>query len=314
MPAPQVFISYRRDDSAGYARALYDALARQFGDARVFIDVDDIGAGQPFTAVLEQAVGGTRVLLVLIGPRWQGPREGAAPRLHDPADMVHREVLAGLRNGARVIPVLLDGTPMPGPAALPPALQALSGRNALELGATRYTADIQRLVQAVREALGEPAPAPGPRRLGRPAVALGLALLLAAAGTGLWWRQRPMPAAVAVAPRPAINGLWQAEVVYDWPGARYTEQFDLRGEAGALHGSASFLGVARGVLEGRVDADGSLQFVTRTTETVGASSAETTHRYRGRQVGDALRLVMQTEGGSTAHQPIEFVARRVGRP
>jgi len=35
------------------------------------------------------------------------------------------------------------------------------------------------------------------------------------------------------------------------------------------------------------------------------------HRYRGRLAGDEIRFVMQTEGGSSAHVPIEFVARRV---
>jgi len=34
------------------------------------------------------------------------------------------------------------------------------------------------------------------------------------------------------------------------------------------------------------------------------------HRYRGQLVGDELRFVMQTEGGGSAHVPVEFVARR----
>ena len=36
----QIFISYRRDDSAGYARALYDRLVQYFSKERVFMDVD----------------------------------------------------------------------------------------------------------------------------------------------------------------------------------------------------------------------------------------------------------------------------------
>jgi len=76
MQQPQVFISYRRDDTAGYARAVYDELARHFGPERVFIDVDDIGAGQAFDEVIAHAVGGSKVLLVMIGKRWLGEREG----------------------------------------------------------------------------------------------------------------------------------------------------------------------------------------------------------------------------------------------
>ena len=76
MPEPQIFISYRRDDAAGYARAIGDALSREFGPEQVFIDVDDIGAGQRFDEVIHPALCGSRVLLVLVGRRWLGRRSG----------------------------------------------------------------------------------------------------------------------------------------------------------------------------------------------------------------------------------------------
>jgi hypothetical protein len=43
---------------------------------------------------------------------------------------------------------------------------------------------------------------------------------------------------------------------------------------------------------------------------VGATAnAEVVHRYKGRLVDDEIRFVMQTEGSSSTHVPIEFVAR-----
>ena len=39
------FISYRRQDSAGYSRALYNELAQHFDAAQIFMDVDDIPLG-----------------------------------------------------------------------------------------------------------------------------------------------------------------------------------------------------------------------------------------------------------------------------
>jgi hypothetical protein len=45
MPA-KIFISYRRDDVAGDARGIRDGLAAKFGRADVFMDVDDLVAGQ----------------------------------------------------------------------------------------------------------------------------------------------------------------------------------------------------------------------------------------------------------------------------
>ena len=334
MPTPQIFISYRRDDTAGYARAIGDALGRQFGPERVFIDVDDIAAGQAFNEVIHQAVGGSRVLLVLIGRRWLGERAGQPARIHDAGDLVHREVATALASGMQVIPLLLDGAAMPGPAQLPAALQALAGRNALVIDNTQFGADLDRLLAALRPLVdsmpegGTPAGRsahPAARPSGWRWWALG-GTALALLGGLLWAGLRPaaVPAAVGAAStvaatsppapaamaRPAVNGRWQAEVVYDWPNARFTERFDLSGDGNRLQGSASFLRLARTIDEGTADTSG-LRFITRSTELAGTTARDTEHRYQGQLVGDELRLTLQTVGGSTPHAPIEIVARRL---
>ena len=38
----KIFISYRRDDSAGHAGRLYDRLSDHFGLDQVFMDIDTI--------------------------------------------------------------------------------------------------------------------------------------------------------------------------------------------------------------------------------------------------------------------------------
>lgn len=38
--SPQLFISYRREDTAGHAGRLYDAMVARFGEPHVFVDVD----------------------------------------------------------------------------------------------------------------------------------------------------------------------------------------------------------------------------------------------------------------------------------
>ena len=302
MPEVQIFISYRRDDSAGYARAIYDELARHWGAERVFIDVDDIGAGQAFADVIGQAVRGSGVLLVLIGQRWLGQRVGQPSRLFEAQDFVRLEVSAALARGTHIIPLLLDGAAMPTAAQLPEPLQALAGRNALELRGTHFAADMARLVAAIHGALPANA-APAPHRPWRRRGAIIGAAAAALAATTM----------VALRPRARadINGTWQADVEYDWPNARYVERFEFSGEKGGLQGSASFLGVRRGVLEGGIDQDG-LHFITRTAESSGSgdNTRELVHRYRGRWVNGEIQFVMQTEGGSSAHVPIKFVARR----
>lgn len=331
MAAGSIFISYRRDDAAGYARAVADRVSQQFGADRVFMDVEDIGAGRSFEQVIERAVGEATVLLVLIGSRWRGERSGQPARIAEPTDLVRREVATALAKGVRVVPVLLDAAAMPDPAELPEDVRALTTRQALELRNSHFGADMQNLLDAVRQTLDEAAPAPiEPPRSRRALAMVALAAgVIAAALVALWLLGKlPQPepaagaqpasaasAASAAAARPAraaINGEWQAEVNYDWPGARHVERFVFAGEGAALHGSASFLGVPRGIVAGGVEPEG-LSFSTRTVEVSGAAPSDTVHRYRGRLERGELRLVMQTEGGSTPHVPVEFVARRAPR-
>jgi hypothetical protein len=328
----RLFISYRRDDSAGYARALNDRLAAAFGAERVFIDVDDIPAGAAFDATIAQALGGAAVLLVLIGPRWLAPQPGGMPRLHDAADFVHREIAAGLAGGAQVIPLLLDGAAMPGAAQLPAPLQALSTRQALVVDARRFGADTEALLAQLRPVMGD-APSDPPDGPGRtPGAAraaparrgwlLGAAALLAGGGLA-WWATRrdgpaaPLsaaPAAPAAAPtRAAVNGRWEAEVAYAWLPAPLRETLVLQGEAGQLAGTASFLRVPRGIEEGVLDG-ARLRFVTRSTELLGATERTVTHRYSGTLDGDVLRLTLQTEGAAQPHPPLPVTARRVAPP
>lgn len=229
----KVFISYRREDAAGYARAIYEELTERFGPERVFMDVDAIEPGLPFDEVIRNAVGQCEVLLVLIGARWLAPQSDGRSRLEDERDFVRLEIAAALARKIRVIPVLLDGTPMPQEAELPEALRGLVWRNALELSNTRFGADISRLVEVLTRVLGgadeamrspgegmnappsgrpavvAPAPAPpvaaevagatagngGGRQ--RTAVVAGLVVLAAAIAAIALWPQRTPPPPVA---------------------------------------------------------------------------------------------------------------------
>ena len=49
--APKLFISYRRDDSAGYAGRVHDRLQREFGGNLLFMDVDSIPVRRPPSAI-----------------------------------------------------------------------------------------------------------------------------------------------------------------------------------------------------------------------------------------------------------------------
>ncbi len=321
MPQATFFISYRREDTAGYARSVCDALAREFGAERVFMDVDDIAMGQPFSEVIQQAMGGSQALLVLIGPRWRGDRDGQSPRIMDEGDFVHLEVATALRKGMRVIPLLFDGAVMPAPAQLPPDLRALSERNALEVNATRFAADMARLVEALDATTQRhrtPAPHDAAARPRLPLMLGGIGVGLAMLAAALWFRapshrapsrSAPVVSVPSTTPsiRVSINGEWQGTVRYAWSNDDYVERFSLEGDADELRGSASFLGVPRALLDGRMESNGA-SFLTRTRE---MSGAEQMHRYSIRLVGGELRIRLQTEADGVAQLPLEFVARRV---
>ena len=58
--ANRVFISYRRDDAAGYAGRLEEALERRLGHGSVFRDVLDIEPGEDFVKAIRARLHGAR--------------------------------------------------------------------------------------------------------------------------------------------------------------------------------------------------------------------------------------------------------------
>jgi len=84
-----VFISYRRENAAGEARALFNDLAARLGEDSVFMDVDSIALGRDFRSVLQETAASCDLMLVLIGRNWADARdEGGRVRLENPADYV----------------------------------------------------------------------------------------------------------------------------------------------------------------------------------------------------------------------------------
>jgi hypothetical protein len=318
----RIFISYRRDDAAGYAGRLEEALEARTGHGSVFRDVLDIAPGEDFVAAIRTRLAGAQTVLVLIGPRWAGG-EAPGPRRIDAADdFVRLEVAMALDSSARVVPVLLPGARMPAEADLPEPLKALARRNALSLNDTSWKADIDRLADAI--ALPRPRPA-WPWALGGAAVAASVV-------AALCWLQpwAPEPAAsVAPAgsaasaasatpadPSTRLVGTWQAEVAYGW-GARHTERFEFKRHAGELTGTASFLKYPRAI--DKLAFDGSnLRFETQTQQSMGSETRQLTHRYsaelHGQPPDERLVMRMQTSGAFDSNPPLEFEARRVAAP
>jgi TIR domain len=146
----RIFISYRRDDTQGYARALHDELTERFGRDRVFRDIDTLRPGEDFVDAIEQAIGSSKVVVALIGGRWLSSTDPRGKRRIDKTDdYIRVEIGAALRENLFVIPVLVQGAVMPRLDELPEDLSRLARRNAFELSDSRWEYDVGRLIEVL---------------------------------------------------------------------------------------------------------------------------------------------------------------------
>jgi TIR domain len=192
-PESTIFISYRRDDTAGFAGRLYDRLADRFSGDRVFMDIDTIRPGHEFAADIEQALSECAACIVLIGPRWTtiASADGGR-RLDDPTDFVRLEVAAAIRRGVPLFPVLVDGAASPPAASLPEEIRGVAARQSIELSSERWNYDVGRLLLALDEATGRATKRRTRRHRPPTWVALtGAALLIVATGALVWLWSSP---------------------------------------------------------------------------------------------------------------------------
>ncbi len=148
----RVFISYRRHDSKYQAREMHRAFAEAVGRENVFMDIDSIPPGANFKKILKGWVDECEVLLALIGPGWIDAADAAtgARRLDNPSDFVRIEIGEALARDIPVVPVLLDGAPLPRIDQLPPDLAELCDRQAELVEYGTFDPDVARLIRKLR--------------------------------------------------------------------------------------------------------------------------------------------------------------------
>ena len=149
--AAKIFISYRRDDSAGYAGRVMDRLVREFGGDLLFMDVDTIPLGANFVKVLREAVAKCDVLLAVIGRNWIDVTDDDGNRkLDNPEDPVRIEVGVALKRDIPVVPILLDGAKIPKVTRLPGDLKELAARHGLDVRHASFRSDVDKLIKWVK--------------------------------------------------------------------------------------------------------------------------------------------------------------------
>ena len=295
-----IFISYRREDSAGYAGRIFDTLSERFGKDEVFMDVDDIKAGQDFYQVIQETESRCDVLLAIIGKNWLTAKGAdGRSRLSDPNDFVRLEIVAGLRGGEhgkpRVIPVLVGGATMQRAEDLPEELAGLSRIEALSIEDARFHQDIAQLIEAIRPA------ASGFSLRGWLIAAVALLVMILIPFANRW----------RAGSSSNIDGTWQASVKYGW-GDTHNERFQFETSGRSVTGTASYLGAGRGdrgILDGKI-AGNRISFMTKSYATVDDKTYEEKHFYTGLISSDKIQFSLQTDSGYDSRTPEKFIATR----
>ena len=192
----RVFISYRRDDSPGDARSIHDRLARKLGASSIFMDVDNLLAGQRFDRELDKALAQCDVLVVVIGPRWVKLLKAHG----DARDYVREEIAAALKRDIVVIPVLVGKEarmpPLPRRDELPEDIRDLvlhQKQNITHESFGRDTDDLIAAIAAVRRAGRRAVPWTAIAIAGAAVLALAVAAVLLSyrADIAFWPQSRP---------------------------------------------------------------------------------------------------------------------------
>lgn len=163
-----IFISYRIADSNDLVARLADDITQEFGSLWVFRDKLRLEGGSDWPDEIEGNAKKCRVMLVVIGPRWQsvqietGKLKGY-PRLHDENDWVRREITIALQNDKTVIPLLVAGASLPDEEWLDNiGLRKLHSKHGVLLRSDNdYHTDLKKLIALLREKCPElPPPKP----------------------------------------------------------------------------------------------------------------------------------------------------------
>lgn len=149
----KIFINYRRADSITVAFIIYNKLTEKKHD--VFIDKEAIPVGFDFAAFIKKKIATYDVMLALIGNQWSTIRGvDKKIRIKKPGDHVRLELAEGLTcSTIKVIPVLIDKVPFPGPDDLPNDLKSLGKLNAVDFLSYEYNKSAERILAEIERTL-----------------------------------------------------------------------------------------------------------------------------------------------------------------
>ena len=156
----RVFISYRHDDSEADAGRLYDTLASELGQEKLYKDVENITIGSNWKRAVRNALADSAAVLFLMGPDWR-----LTPAIEFELQLV-------LESDVPVVPILVRKADLVQlTSELPAPLSEISERKAVMLRHASWSRDCRELLEVLKRVLADPARArvliepPNPRVL-----------------------------------------------------------------------------------------------------------------------------------------------------
>jgi len=319
---PDIFISYARED-----RETAERLAQALEGEGWSVWWDrHIPAGKRFDEVISASLDRAKCVIAL----WSQAAVAS--------QWVAEEAEEGRERGV-LVPAMIEAVEPPLGFRRIHAADLVGWRGNLDHpGLRQLIGDICQVMSAAEAAPGavptaatappRRAPNPSPAHRWRlPLLAGAGALVVVVGGVVAWSALQPPPATTggrkltveyqsggtgAATPSPAktaIDGRWSGTVAYDW-GPKIDETFSFRTVGDALTGSAGFLGVARGIVDGTYGSR-SLRFAVRWQETLGSEQHQVTNWYVGNVDGDRIDMVLTIDGSFATHPPITFTLARM---
>ena len=145
-----IFMNYRRQDEPWFSTALFLRLKEDFDVDDIFMDVEgNIRPGDDFEKVLRELVAEADVMLAIIGAEWL---KLLVDRDFE-ADFVQIEIRAAIDQKKKMIPVLIESTPMPLGSVLPRWMRPLTRAQAIRIRHEHFNGDCTRLVDVLKHDL-----------------------------------------------------------------------------------------------------------------------------------------------------------------
>jgi pterin-4a-carbinolamine dehydratase len=151
----QVFISYRRLDSAIFSQWLAAQLRAAYGQDCVFIDTDNIRDALAWAQQIESSLESATVVIAVVGKSWLTiSDEFGRRRIDMPDDWVRREIELSLRDGKKVLPLLIEEAALPAREALPSSIASLIDIQSRTISVRSIAKDMANLVKDIGDWIG----------------------------------------------------------------------------------------------------------------------------------------------------------------